>query len=147
MRDELVTSSRIDLERIRATVADDMGGLLTPDARHNLAVEVVEDIIARRFVAHLRRHILGLNGEEQVRTVRYPRDWWQAVKLRFAPRWFTRRWRVVFVEHRLEVKSFGAVCPHHDKAGAGEHIEWLSYITTPPPPPFYAVNEGDEVPV
>ena len=34
-------------------------------------------------------------GNEYAMQVIYPRDWWQAVKARFAPLWLRRRWPVM----------------------------------------------------
>lgn len=31
-----------------------------------------------------------------------PRDWWEAIKERFAPKWFTRRWPVRYDEITVE---------------------------------------------
>lgn len=36
-------------------------------------------------------------------TVTYPKDWREAVKLRFAPAWFTKRWPVVYETHTMTV--------------------------------------------
>jgi hypothetical protein len=35
---------------------------------------------------------------------RYPADWWQAVKEKWAPRWFLRRWPVRWAVARLELE-------------------------------------------
>jgi hypothetical protein len=35
--------------------------------------------------------------------VTFPRDWWQAVKERFAPRWFRRRWPVAYDRYDAEM--------------------------------------------
>lgn len=34
--------------------------------------------------------------------VLYPRDWWEAVKERFAPVWFTRRYPIRYIDHSVK---------------------------------------------
>ena len=41
---------------------------------------------------------------------RFPRDWWESVKERFAPGWFLRRWPVVYSQVRVE-EFIDAVVP------------------------------------
>jgi hypothetical protein len=40
----------------------------------------------------------------QRHTVSFPRDWWQAVKERWAPRWALRRWPVVYTEKVFDAR-------------------------------------------
>jgi hypothetical protein len=37
--------------------------------------------------------------------VKYPADWWQAVKERFAPAWFAKRYPVVYKEHHITIDA------------------------------------------
>ena len=53
-------------------------------ARRCLVMEMRMDIYGKR---HPDRHV-----------IRYPADWWQAVKERFAPAWFRDKYPVVFTE-------------------------------------------------
>ena len=36
--------------------------------------------------------------------IKHPADWKEAVKQRFAPRWFKRRWPIKFTVHRFEAR-------------------------------------------
>lgn len=38
--------------------------------------------------------------------IRYPADWWQALKERFAPAWFRDRYPVKFTEHTISLREF-----------------------------------------
>lgn len=64
---------------------------------------------------------------EQVKVyeIRYPRDWWEALKDRWAPVWFSRRYPVVYRTHVIDIKviwqgfkpdpetlKFGPFLPH-----------------------------------
>jgi hypothetical protein len=43
--------------------------------------------------------------EMQRQSHRYPADWWQAIKERFAPEWFKRRWPVRYIEITLTARE------------------------------------------
>jgi hypothetical protein len=47
---------------------------------------------ADEFVLRVTQEVLGHIMERQ--EVRYPANWWEAVKQRFAPEWFKERWPV-----------------------------------------------------
>lgn len=38
-------------------------------------------------------------------TIVYPRDWWEAVKQRFGPDWFVRRYPVIETRHVVDLKA------------------------------------------
>jgi len=57
------------------------------------------DRIAVRITGYVWSERLGTH------TVRYPRDWWEALKERFAPCWFTLRYPVVYANIVLEAKA------------------------------------------
>lgn len=54
---------------------------------------VFQDEIMRRMEYQLAMDIFAVEHPEK--TYRYPLDWWQHVKQRFAPRWFLKRWPVI----------------------------------------------------
>lgn len=55
---------------------------------------------------HVRMSVHGFLWGKMIEhfEVRYPCDWWEALKQRFAPTWFLRRWpvRETFKEVRLQ---------------------------------------------
>lgn len=55
------------------------------------------DHARRRLVMEMRMDIYGKRHPKE-HVVRYPADWWEAVKERFAPAWFRDRYPVRFVE-------------------------------------------------
>ena len=72
--------------------------------RHRFAVEQVvskfdierwdghEWARAAHMDAYIRRASAGLVGKKRTESVSYPATWWDAVKQRFAPVWFLKRW-------------------------------------------------------
>lgn len=58
----------------------------------------------RRLLIGIRADIYG-KTHEPPEIIRYPADWWQALKERFAPAWFRDRYPVVFIEHTITLKE------------------------------------------
>ena len=91
------------------------------DALANATFRTEHDWMADHLVGKMTTYIWGLN--EQRITAIWPRDWWQAVKQRFAPAWFLRRWPVLC--DQIDQPQFEAVylALHGDKitADPGRH--------------------------
>lgn len=66
----------------------------------NIDVQFVLDRIARNMVLTLRAKILG----EKVDTIQYPANWWEAVKERWAPKWFLKKHPVKY--RKIDVMAF-----------------------------------------
>lgn len=68
---------------------------------HYLHVTLPQDLdaICLRLVAYFAAEPL-----KEIHIV-YPRDWWEAVKDRFAPAWFKRHWPVRRQEHHIDIKA------------------------------------------
>lgn len=86
--------------------------------RHSLRLTVQRDCVIDAAVFQLVRYVAEMSGKDIVR-VKYPADWWQAFKKRWAPRWFLRRWPVVYYRRQYVAKAwFPAVpLPEHLRAG------------------------------
>lgn len=59
------------------------------------------------FARGIRATITGYIWSEKLgkHKVSYPRDWWEALKQRFAPRWLLRKWPVQFTIVVLEARA------------------------------------------
>ena len=57
---------------------------------------------------------------------KWPKDWWQAVKERFAPKWFLRRWPVLYERIDIDQQIYAAVCPHIQDDPQSRHLEWMA---------------------
>lgn len=71
-------------------------------------VREMRDHANRRLVQELRVAIFGKDHPGK-HVIRFPADWWQAVKDRFAPAWFRDRWPVRFTE---VTASLAELYPH-----------------------------------
>lgn len=63
------------------------------------------DNIRQEHVSRLKTFVLGM--EKKKIEIQWPHDWWQALKLRFAPWWFRRRYPVQY--ETFEQNAFGKV--------------------------------------
>ncbi len=62
------------------------------------------------LILTIRQEIFG--QRVQSITEQWPDDWWQAVKERFAPRWFRRYWPVKYHVLSVDVKAlYPEICP------------------------------------
>ena len=70
------------------------------DTAIRCAPDVVLRAETRSMVASLRARVLG----EKLATVevKWPADWWQALKERWFPAWALRRWPVTYRREKLE---------------------------------------------
>ncbi len=66
-------------------------------------IEIVGPMIQLQMDALAMRFGVSLWGEEAPKVVDYkwPKDWWEAFKERWAPRWYLKRWPVLY--HREQV--------------------------------------------
>ena len=57
----------------------------------------------------IRQDIFGKQLEEV--DIKYPADWWQAVKDRWFPEWAKRHWPVMFTRHHVNVRALYPTIP------------------------------------
>lgn len=59
---------------------------------------------------------------------KWPRDWWEAVKERWAPAWFKERWPVQYnsVEYDIDEPQY-AICPY-PREEKGQCLRWMSRV-------------------
>jgi hypothetical protein len=62
--------------------------------------ELVRQVLEARVTGYLARRVL-----ERVE-VKWPADWWQALRERWFPSWWLRRWPVRYERRRLEAGEF-----------------------------------------
>lgn len=63
--------------------------------------------------------VVGYLATDHITTtvIEYPRDWWEAVKARFAPRWVMDRWPVRMARHEVRLDAFYPKFPLPEKFG------------------------------
>ena len=75
-----------------------------------------------RLCLLLDAYILGMPKERLQR--RWPADWWQALRERWFPKWWLRRYPVRYEE--IDVQLFERVCPHVNVPDHGSHFLFLA---------------------
>lgn len=66
------------------------------------------DWITNALVVRMRGWLLSQKNTVEIA---YPLDWWEAVKARFAPRWFTKRYPVRYERWSVEGTKFWQHAP------------------------------------
>jgi hypothetical protein len=100
----------LDIIRLKASAAVDADIYRTAQVRS--ALEYISD----RLVFQME---LALAGKEHI--VSYPENWWEAVKERFAPRWFRMKYPV-----KLRREKVYNVCPHLNvPQNHSDHIDFV----------------------
>lgn len=95
----------VNLEKINLEwreVVSDLAGVET-------AIEIWRDIPSKSTIIELRATLLG--QRHHVAEFKWPATWWDAVKLRFYPRWLLRRYPV---RYRFERVTALALLPTLD---------------------------------
>jgi hypothetical protein len=88
-------------------------------------VDACIDMLANRLVLTMVAEMPGVLQERIVVNCEWPRDWWQAFKDRWAPRWFLSRYPVQYEKFSIDRPVYAAVCPHVRTESKGTHLTWL----------------------
>lgn len=92
----------------------------------NLQLSVWEDREVDKLVMELEAFFQGIEDEHIRVDESWPLTWWDAVKERFAPAWFRRRWPVHYGSVHVDRKIYQAVCPHLPTDPKHTHYEWFT---------------------
>jgi hypothetical protein len=100
---------RLEVKRFMAEQRFDEGAYLG-----NLRMESFYDHAAQAMVLRTLQRVASKKLD--VKTVRFPSDWWQAVKRRFFPAWALAKWPVQYTEVTMEANAYMPdICiPDHD---------------------------------
>jgi len=86
------------------------------------------DHMRRNLVLTLTAAMPALLKERVVVHKQWPKDWWQAVKERWAPRWYCRRFPVEYETFDMDQPLYAAVCPHKElPPNHSSHVQWMYY--------------------
>lgn len=110
---------RVLLEKVRLQAR-----VLVP---RQMQVRLLSDLLSGQLLAQLEVLVVGGAIETTpYRTEWVPADWWQAVRERWCPRWWLRRWPVV--RRGITTATLRQrVCPHVEvpREQMGPHLEYL----------------------
>lgn len=102
----------VSAERFTAKIVAIANELHIPYTIQNMKVGEQDDFIMRKLVYGIKSYIAA-SGEETVScNIKWPANWWQAVKERWLPAWAKQRWPVLYERHRMERTFYRAMCPH-----------------------------------
>lgn len=120
---ESVESAKdICLEKMRVVISTYLGLKLEDEIASGPDVQVLEAFVDR-LIVEIRYEILSRDRDDLHYI--WPADWWQAVKARFAPGWFVRRWPVIYEHRHIKVKEYypSVALPDRDPCVAAFDIQ------------------------
>ena len=97
---ETVPVAEIVMDRVLFAIQRRIPKVMARDA---VNLDTYLDHMTEEMVYSLRYEVLGVHLDERV--VRYPADWWQALRARWLPMWWLRRRPVRWTEVRMELKA------------------------------------------
>lgn len=112
---------RVHLEKIKINVVEQLNEM--PMARNHLTILL--ERTAFGMALKMTTYIAGMERERFRLDEKWPEDWKQAVKERFAPKWWTRRHPVVYTKIHINEQRFSAVCPHLNIQDEKPHLDFL----------------------
>ena len=85
---------RSELERLKFVIVTELSEELATEIVNepSVGVNLFADAYCKGIMLQVRYELLGHEMERI--EVRYPEDWWQALKERWFPKWALRRWPV-----------------------------------------------------
>lgn len=114
------------LEKVRCSLSH----AITDEFVEDMGAEFVANYCAAHVTASFSAYLAAIEGQEIRFCHKWPRDWWQHLKERFAPAWLLRRWPVLYREWEFTDRKYGAVCPHGPVrlTGREPHLAFLGGV-------------------
>jgi hypothetical protein len=83
--------------------------------------------LSQNIIFQFTTYMHGIQRERITVNLRWPADWWQALKARWFPRWWLARWPVKWEEYHIDEAIYAAVCPHVNPVTKNrEHLMWMA---------------------
>ena len=80
----------------------------------------------RKLIFRLRPFLAQVGELRIQHYIRYPKDWWEAVKERWFPVWLIKKFPVQYTVIDIDYPRYKAVCPHIDVPKDDKiHWEWM----------------------
>lgn len=122
-RSSVILIKQILLEKVKLSYQYRISGV----AIATLGVDAYADIAADALVCFLQATLAGKRISDDVVEAKYPDGWWQAVRERWAPAWWLRRWPVRYRTIAVRGQVY-RICPHMavpEGTGNHYHVKYL----------------------
>ena len=126
MKDLFPAYQRVVVEKLRVALQKHLSMEGLHFSRNHMDVACYLDEASRQLVVAVETYLLGKKHAKDVVTERVPADWWQAVRERWCPFWWLRRFPVRYREIVVKGEVWN-VCPHVNQVARPEqrHVEFL----------------------
>ena len=84
------------------------------------SLEGHKEIVLRLFAT-----IAAVGSERIDDEVAFPATWWQAVRERWCPQWWVRRYPIHMRQISIHYQRYKAVCPHLLTESIDAHLRWM----------------------
>ena len=85
---EMMPLSEIILKKVKFGLTDAIDPVMIQD----LKISHTADIVSDQIIGRIRYSLAGQEGRE----IKFPKDWWEAFKERWFPKWLRRKYPVVY---------------------------------------------------
>ncbi len=96
-----------------------------PGLEQSAEVTLRENYQLQEMMIEIRAHVLAMPYEKVSVHRKWPKDWWDAFKDRWFPKWALRRWPVRYSRIDIEQTIYAGVCPHIADDPMRKHVEWM----------------------
>lgn len=110
------------LEKINYAIRYQFSDFVFQELRLNR--DLVAEAIADAFIFRLDTFFYGKSYKQVIERVKYPADWWEAIKDRFLPIKLRKYIKIKYTEKDITLIE-ERICPHIDTISKKLHVSWL----------------------
>lgn len=120
---DILQMNKLTLELIRQNLSQRVSSTVLASFKVDTSIRYQAD---RELVRHLSYALFGIKRQIK-REKKIPADWWNAIKLRFSPKWLLEKFPVCYETILTEIEVT-KICPHLNIPTAEQkfHIAWLA---------------------
>jgi len=91
------------------------------------------DRLGMGVVIQFDTYVVGMPTKRLQIHKQWPRDWWQAFRERWLPKWWLRKHPIQYEVLDIDQQLYGPVCPHLNVPDQKVHLMFLSQSAEDPP--------------
>jgi hypothetical protein len=99
--------------------------------RENIMFRTYPQHDANLMAQELSAYLQGMQEAHIRIDEQWPETWWDAVKERWAPNWFKKRWPIKYKKIHIDEKTYKSVCPHLPTTPEKEHYQYFIHSGKP----------------
>jgi hypothetical protein len=123
----------LDVKKLEIAARSQLDHRVFKELGNEHVVKFFDDKVMGQFIAQLECWASGLGEQTLSIHEQWPRDWWQAFRERWFPRWWLKKHPIKYKHIHVEQKIYKAVCPHNLGIATKkeDHLRWLFWQEHP----------------